>query len=171
MTYKTFICLIMTLALIACGKGDITIYGQLGEEVAITPDYKDVTIPPNIAPLDFQTEIKEATCLIISDELGNSFQVHAKEGLFTIPIGKWKALLQKNKSKSLTLTVCKKEGNKWKSYNPFNIHVAEEEADPYIAYRLLVSCYGQWNRMGIYQRNISNFDQSPIYENSLTDYN
>ena len=171
MTYKSFICLIMTLALIACGKGDITIYGQLGEEVAITPDYKDVTIPPNIAPLDFQTEIKEATCLIISDELGNSFQVHAKEGLFTIPIGKWKALLQKNKSKSLTLTVCKKEGNKWKSYNPFNIHVAEEEADPYIAYRLLVSCYGQWNRMGIYQRNISNFDQSPIYENSLTDYN
>ena len=171
MTYKSFICLIMTLALTACGKGDITVSGQLGEEVTITPDYKDVTIPPNIAPLNFQTEIKEATCLIIEDEQGNSFQVHAKEGLFIIPVGPWKALLQENKGKSLTLTVCKEEGDKWKAYNPFNMHVAEEEADPYIAYRLLVSCYGQWNQMGIYQRNISNYDQTPIYENNLTDYN
>ena len=143
MTYKSFICLIMTLVLTACEKSDITISGQLGEEVTITPDYKDVTIPPNIAPLNFQTEIEEATCLIIEDEQGKSFQVHAKEGLFTIPLGPWKALLQENKGKSLTLTVCKEEGDKWKSYNPFTIHVTEEEADSYIAYRLLVSCYGQ----------------------------
>ncbi len=159
------------LLFVACGKGNISVSIALNEEVTITPDYKDVTIPPNIAPLNFQTSLEGATCLLIDDEQGKGFQVHAEDGLFTIPMGKWKELLESNKGKSLTLTVCEEQGGVWKSYNPFKMFVAEEEADPYVAYRMLVSCYGQWNRMGIYQRNISNYDQTPIYENNLTDYN
>lgn len=159
------------LLFVACGKGNISVSIALNEEVTITPDYKDVTIPPNIAPLNFQTSLEGATCLLIDDEQGKGFQVHAEDGLFTIPMGKWKELLESNKGKSLTLTVCEEQGGVWKSYNPFKMFVTEEEADPYVAYRMLVSCYGQWNRMGIYQRNISNYDQTPIYENNLTDYN
>jgi len=157
--------------MMACGKGNITVSGSLNEEVAITPDYKEVTIPPNIAPLNFQTSLQGATCLLIEDEQGEGFQVHADEGLFSIPMKEWKQLLEANRGKNLTLTVCEEQGGAWKSYNPFKVYITEEEADPYIAYRMLVSCYGQWNRMGIYQRNISTYEQTPIYENNLTDYN
>ena len=94
------------LLFVACGKGNISVSIALNEEVTITPDYKDVTIPPNIAPLNFQTSLEGATCLLIDDEQGKGFQVHAEDGLFTIPMGKWKELLESNKGKSLTLTVC-----------------------------------------------------------------
>lgn len=160
-----------TFFIVACGKGDISVSDSLHKDVIITPDYKNVTIPPNVAPLNFQTSLEGATCLIIKDEKGEGFQVHAQDGLFVIPMGKWKSLLASNRGKSLTFTVCEAQGEIWKSYNPFKMFIAEEEADPYVAYRMLMSCYGQWNRMGIYQRNISNYDQTPIYENNLTDFN
>jgi len=171
MIRKVAVLLFLSLCLAACGKGDITVSGQVGQEVEINPDYKDVTIPPNIAPLNFQTELEGASCLLIEDEQGNGFQVHAKDGLFDIPLKPWKKLVKANVGKDLTLTVCEEQGGVWKAYNSFAVHVAPEEADPYVAYRMLVSCYGQWNRMGIYQRDISSFEQTSIYENSLTDYN
>ena len=51
------------------------------------------------------------------------------------------------------------------------MHVAEEEMDPYIAYRLIQPGYTFWNLMGIYQRDLTSYSQTPIYENRLTDYN
>ena len=162
---------LVALLLSACGKADITVSGATGQSVSIAPDYKDVTIPPNIAPLNFQTDLQGATCLLIDDGKGNGFQVHAKDGLFDIPQKPWRKLLEANAGSDLIFTVCEELDGQWKAYDAFQMHVAPDEADPYVAYRMLVSCYGQWNRMGIYQRNISNFDQTPIYENKLTDNN
>lgn len=48
---------------------------------------------------------------------------------------------------------------------------SEDPIDPYIAYRLIDPGYQLWNEMGIYQRELSSFDQEPILENRLTDNN
>lgn len=165
------IIVLILLSLTSCKKGDITIAGQLGEEITIVPDYKDVTVPYNIAPLNFQVAIEEPSCLIISDSQGNSLQVHAQDGLFDVPVKAWHKLLSENKDKDLTLTVCKSQNNKWMAYQPFTIHVAAEEIDPYIAYRLVQPGYYYWNQMGIYQRNLENYEQTAIYENKNTDFN
>lgn len=164
------------LLLGSCGGGKITVTGELHEAVTVEPDYKDVTVPPNIAPLNFMARLEGAeaeTCVIIEGSRSEtSLQVRARAGkAFDIPQGAWRRLLEENRGADILLTVCRKEADGWKAYDPFPVHVAEEEADGYIAYRLLMSCFGQWNRMGIYQRDISTFDQSVIYENSLTDYN
>ena len=157
------------LGIISCSDPEIQVSRELGQDIAIAPDYKDVTIPSNIAPLNFQTELENGG-LLISDGT-TTLSVHAKDKVFHIPMKEWKALLAANKGKDLTFTVCQQNGNTWEAYKPFQMHIAPDDADPYIAYRLLISCYGQWNQMGIYQRDISTYEQTPIYENRLTEYN
>ena len=47
------ICLWMILGLMAC-SGPVRIQKNLEVKPEIFPDYADVTIPPNIAPLNFK---------------------------------------------------------------------------------------------------------------------
>ena len=72
---------------------------------------------------------------------------------------------------SLDLSLIHILQGEWNAYTPFHMDIANDSIDKYIAYRLLALSNDMWNRMGIYQRNLENYDQSVIYENSLTDYN
>lgn len=163
--------ILMVLCLTACQR-DITVTGRTNEEVSIYPDYKDVTIPPNIAPLNFQALTEKEAVLVISSANGGSWQVRAGDDhLFTIPQKKWKELLAANRGSDITFTLCVKEGSEWNATPPFPMHVAKEEIDPYIAYRLIQPTYTFWNEMGIYQRNLETYSQIPVYQNKFTDYN
>ena len=51
---------------IACGKVNVRISEELEESPSIFPDYKDVTVPYNIAPLNFSYMGKEECCLIVA---------------------------------------------------------------------------------------------------------
>ena len=59
----------------------------------------------------------------------------------------------------------------WKAYDSFAIHVSAEGIDPYLVYRLIPPGYETWNEMGLYQRNLENFDESVIIENKNAGYN
>ena len=61
--------------------------------------------------------------------------------------------------------------SKWEYFTPFYIYIAQEPIDKYVAYRLIPPDYELWNKMGIYQRNLENFEESAIYENTIGDYN
>ena len=43
--------------------------------------------------------------------------------------------------------------------------------DSYLAYRLIEPGYELWNQMGIYQRNLEDYKQSPIMENKYSGQN
>lgn len=159
------------LLLAAC-QNDIQIDQQLKEEARIFPDYKEVTIPCNIAPLNFQLmDAENANTQLIIQSDNTSFQVAGKQGVFDIPESKWKELLLQQKGKDIQLTVCKQQDGKWCAYSSFSIHIAPEEIDPYLAYRLIAPGYSPWDDMGIYQRNLETFEQTAIYENKVSDMN
>lgn len=155
----------------SCGDRVITVEQQLSEEAVIYPDYKGVTIPSNIAPLNFSLLDSDDAQLIIEGEDGDAFQVQSKKGLFDIPQKKWKQLLNDNNGKRIKLTICKLLEGKWCALTPFNIYIAQEPIDKYIAYRLIPPDYELWSKMGIYQRNLETFEESAIYENTIGDYN
>lgn len=167
-----FIYSLITLFLFAsCGERVIVIEQQLNEEAAIYPDYKEVTIPSNIAPLNISLVDLEDAQLIIEGEQGEAFQVQSGNGFFDIPLKKWNKLLNENKGNKIKLTVCKLSEGKWSALIPFYIYIAQEPIDKYIAYRLIPPDYELWNKMGIYQRNLESFEESAIYENTIGDYN
>lgn len=75
----------------ACGKTDIRIAEETTRTADIFPDYRDVTIPCNIAPLNFSYQGKEECRLIVSGTDGET-QLEAEDGLIGSPrslAGKW----------------------------------------------------------------------------------
>lgn len=168
--FTIYLLVICSLALTGCNE-NIQISRTLENQPEIFPDYKDVTIPPNIAPLNFRlmTPAEDAILLIS----GKSFDktIKQKKGQFTIPSSYWKELLAENQGGNIHLAVCFKENNEWIEYLPFTINIAKEPIDPYIAYRLIEPGYEIWGKMGIYQRNLESYDQTPIIENKMTQNN
>ena len=144
--------------------------GQIDELPAIYPDYIDVTIPQSIAPLNFAVQTEGKACAVFTTE-GYAFTVYASNGAFSIPDTDWEKLLTAAKGKQVEVSVLTEEKGKWNAFLPFHIRVSEDPIDPYIAYRLIDPGYQLWNEMGIYQRELSSFDQEPILENRLTDNN
>lgn len=51
---KTFLLFVLSALLMACNSGIPEVYTESGSLPSIYPDYTDVTIPVNIAPLTFE---------------------------------------------------------------------------------------------------------------------
>lgn len=151
----------------ACKPNDADLAGIKPE---IFPDYSDVMVPYNIAPLHF-TFCGDCDSQYAIFKAGEtSVGVSSKKGQIAISAGKWKKLTGSAKGSSIEVSLFAKEGGRWIQYNPFSIYVSEEKIDQYVAYRLIEPGYEIWNEMGIYQRNLENFRESAILTNNQTDY-
>lgn len=57
-----------------------------------------------------------------------------------------------------------REDGSWVKYKPVQVTVAREDIDSHLAYRLLGAVFHMWGKMGIYQRNLTCYDQQPVLE-------
>jgi hypothetical protein len=137
----------------------------------IFPDYAGCVIPPNIAPLCFALTAPATEAYAVLEAAGRSLTVKARKGSFRIPAGAWKKLLAGAAGQAVSVYVSARTRDGWINYAPFFLHVAPEPVDPYIAYRLIEPGYELWNRMGIYQRNLENYTETPIIENKMSGNN
>jgi hypothetical protein len=134
----------------------------------IYPDYVDVTVPSTIAPLNFtiKSEKFDLIDVTVKGSVKGSMHIQDTEVVqFSENI--WHQLLADNKGKNLELVVSLKSKGTWKQYKSFNIYVSDYPIDYGLVYRLIAPGYEVYSKMGIYQRNLSNFDQKPIVENTL----
>ena len=149
----------------------VTDYTAVDTFADIYPQYQETVIPPNIAPFNFEIrDAGEQFRVRFSVSSRDSFEISSGKTV-KIPIAQWKNLLRKNRGDTLVMTVFAKSPTGWLKYKPLRFSIAEEPIDPYIAYRLIEPGYTIWNKMGLYQRNMENFDETPIMLNSLTDGN
>ena len=98
----------------------------------------------------------------------DSFDVSCN-GKLHIPLRKWKNLLNEYRGEQMDVRIFAKRDAGWVSYLPIRFTIASEPIDPYLAYRLIEPGYEAWGKMGIYQRCLENFDETPILINRLTD--
>ncbi|MBR5037021.1 MAG: PD40 domain-containing protein [Prevotella sp.] len=138
----------------------------------IYPDYIGVTIPVNIAPLNFCMADEEALCIdaVITDSHGNSLHSQGKESA-DFDLDDWHTLLnslvgQGRGLDSLSVTVSAKYADGWHTYSPFSIYVSPDSIDYGICYRLIEPGYEVWSKMGIYERDLSTFDECALIENT-----
>lgn len=135
----------------------------------IYPDYCNVTIPCNIAPLNFMLPADEYNeCVARITTPDGKQQTYGKGVKVQIPESEWHAMLETSKGKSMKVEVWGRKENEWLSFTPFEIHVAKEPIDAYISYRLIEPTYVAWNYMEIAQRNLSSFEESQIFNNEVT---
>jgi hypothetical protein len=143
------------------------------QPIKIFPDYSGITIPTNIAPMNFRIEENAEKYLVsISNSDGKKLTIKSSEPSIYIPVRKWKNLLKECAGKDITIEIfLKKSGQKWTKYPALKNHIAEENIDNHIVFRHINAGYILWEKMGIYQRNLENFDEKPILLNDRTDRN
>ena len=161
MRKRSYSLLAGALLLWAC-SGSIQPSGSIGSLPPLEPDYSFVTVPRNIAPLNFSYTGSEECALQVEGHT-----IRGQEGLFSFPPRLWKKLMARDQ---VEMTVLVRQDGEWKAFQPFTITV-KEDIDPYISYRLIPPGYQGWQKMGIYQRDLTSYKQSAILSNDLTDGN
>lgn len=151
------------LTMISCARRPANAE-PLSEEAPIFPDYKEVTVPVNIAPLNFSLLEKDKGILVAGDKVFRS-----RRGVFRFSPRKWRKMLSKSGDDgSINLEIFIREDGKWLSYKPFNIHISQDKIDPWFSYRLIPPGYQGWQDMGIYQRDLESYSEKAILTNDLT---
>lgn len=152
-------------------KTDVQISSYSEETSPLVEEYADMVIPYNIAPLNFFVTANDGYEALVFSFEGMRLSAICKEGAVIPELNGWKTMLGKAKGNTIKVEHCIKSQKEWRAYKPFVIHVAQEGIDPYLVYRLIPPGYEMWNEMGIYQRNLENFDESVIVANKESGYN
>jgi hypothetical protein len=165
--------IILPFFLYSCGNkphGDISI-SELAPK--LEPDYSDVTIPPNIAPLNFMIKEKgNAFFVKFSSGGGSGFELTSGSGKIHIPQRKWKKMLQNSTGKNIMIEIFSRdEAGKWLKFKIITDKVASEPIDPYLYYRLLYPGYESWAELSINYRSLESFKSKSLIENSIVDQN
>ena len=164
---KKILYILMIIGLMGCTTETVKDAKQENVLPQIYPDYLSVTIPVNIAPLCFNMADEAALLIdaVITDRHGNNLHSQGEESVdFDIDV--WHALLGQNCGDSLSVTVSAKYADGWHTYLPFTLYVSPDSIDYGICYRLIEPGYEVWSKMGIYERNLSSFDERPLIENT-----
>lgn len=138
----------------------------------VFPDYDSISVPPNIAPLNFEVNAGADQYLAsVSDASQNRIVIRSYSGQIRFPLRKWKKLLHNNIGDTLKVDILFRKDGQWFRTRPRSLYVTKEQVDPFLVYRLIEPGYETWNRMGIYQRNLENFDEDPVMINTLSEGN
>jgi len=145
-------------------------YASVKTLPGIFPDWYGVTVPSNIAPLNFKVlEEGKDYRICVKTQNGKSINLGSGSGLFKFPLKEWRTIMENSRGGICSVFVyVKKISGEWNVYKPITISVAEEPIDPFLVYRLIDPGYRYWSEMGIYQRNVTNFKERAIFTNSAT---
>jgi len=153
-------------ALTACQQAKVPAnYTDSRTEADIYPDYRDVTIPVNIAPLHF--ELMTAADETVTRFSGGGTEIVC-EGQKAMPdISDWRELADKTKGDKITVEVFARRQGEWTRYRPFKIYVSPDSIDPWLSFRLISPSYVTFEELTINQRCLENYEERVIYNNML----
>lgn len=136
------------------------------------PVYTDVTIPVNIAPLNFLIRdvriTKMETVLTINGEEENAMTVTNSGNVVHFDGDAWKELLQKAAGKKVSVQIySRNKDNVWTQYKPLTWEVVGDSIDPYLTYQLIDPDYKVWSNIQIKQRCVENFREKTLVDHNL----
>ncbi len=152
------------MAFLSCSEKLPTVFTSENKDAAIYPDYRGVTIPSNIAPLNFH--IKDSADQYITriySSGGDELIVPGRKVM--INLNDWKKFLANNQGKSYSVDIFMKKGQTWYKYKTIKNTIAPEQIDGYISYRLIEPGYMGYELLTINQRDLTNFKEREIYNN------
>ena len=139
-------------------------YVEVGAKPKISPDYSDVVIPANIAPLNFCV-LEEGQEYFARIHAGgeSSINIFTKTGQVRIPPMKWRSLLRANQGDKVFFDVYVKNAEYgWRKFRSISNTIAQDEIDNTLVYRRMMPIYNWWKDIGIYQRNLAHYDESLV---------
>lgn len=164
---KKAVLFILLVALLgACRQAQVPAnYRQVKRDVPIYPDYAGVTVPVNIAPLNFEL-------LAVADNAVTRFKAGDNElvcgGLKVRPdIDEWHALTAAAQGDSISVEVFAEKDGQWVRFTPYYIYVSPDSIDSWLSYRMISPSYVSYEELTINQRCLETFDEQVIVDNML----
>ncbi len=188
---KLYSCLILVCATAAVtivlyftsNKGTVTIKDctRVSRTPTIKPDYTGTVIPPNIAPLNFAVLEPGTRYLVkIYSTDGEPINITSRTGKIEIPLRRWRLLLNNNRGRQLSFDVYvkNKDGHRstgsrlegWSRYETITNTIAKEDIDSYLVYRFMKPLFNWWKNIGVYQRNLENYENKAVLHGQLFSY-
>lgn len=169
MHHKIFLTAAIAVLLSGCQrKNNIPeTYEYTKDSLVIFPDYQNIIIPANIAPLNFQ--VKNDAKKIIAEVCAGQETLILEgnpEQEIIFEEKSWKELIKQEHGKGINVHIFAETDKGWKRYSDFQIQVARDTIDRYVSYRLIEPGYELYRQMGLYQRDLTTFDVQTIYENN-----
>lgn len=134
----------------------------------LKPNFAGATLPVNIAaPTFIIDEVAERYYTEIG-RLGcePSIVLNSTSALVAPDLNKWHLLLNNSQGDEIYIRVTLiNENGKAEQLKDIICPVLPSEIDSFLVYRLLYPGYVLWKDMGIYQRNLTNYDQDIVIEN------
>ena len=158
------IILVSTLLLLAgcSNRTDSTLTG-------IFPDYRDITVPCNIAPLNFRVGQARKIKVTVKGNAGE-YEFAGRNGLVRFPLKKWHGMLENEKGNTLNVSVeWQTKGDRSVGNDSFTWTVASDSIDKYMSYRLIEPAYEVWSEIQIEQRDMENFSSVLLGDNRNAD--
>ena len=131
----------------------------------IYPDYAGVTIPVDIAPLNFCVDGADVVDVEVHGDNGHMLIANGKWADFDVD--GWKSLVAENVGGKLTFSVSTKVASKWVRYADFHVFVSSDTLSDFgLVYRKIAPGYETFSNIGIYQRDVHSFSEYPIVEST-----
>ena len=94
-------------------------------------------------------------------------EVFSRSPKILIPMARWHELLDKNRGGELHFDIFVRTDNqRWSRFRTITNKIASEDIDGYLVYRRMHPFhYSFKGRVGIYQRNLRNFDEKLVLDN------
>lgn len=131
----------------------------------IFPDYTNVTIPRNIAPLNFIVRGDSIDAVTVA--AGGEVISSRGDAKAVFDLGKWHDMLGEHAGKDITVSVYTRSGGRWTRHKDFTWHVTNDTIDPYLTYRLIEPDYEVWNNVVIQQRCLEDFSVRNIADHNM----
>ena len=165
---KSLLAVSAGILLLGCSRADLcsSVSGSDGPAV-IYPDYKEVTVPANIAPLNFRYAMKRVR------RARTTFTLDGKTVKFNglkveWPLRRWRAFLSGAAGKTILVEAELTVGGA-RVLDSWTVSVSEDRIDPYLTYRLIEPAYQMWNEVSIMERCIEDFSETAISDAKHTD--
>ncbi len=163
---KWQIFLMACLLLAACGKVSVPEqYETMDLLPKIYPDYTDVTVPCNIAPLCFE-QLLDVDETVTRFTAGDAEIVYS--GVKACPeVDDWRELTSRAVGGDIHVEIYVLKDGRWVRFKPFDIHVSPDSIDPYLSYRLISPSFVAYEELTLNQRCLEDFDERVMVDNML----
>ena len=149
-------------------------FTQTDELPKIYPDYVDVTVPVNIAPLRFEMDNNGFNGLNGCgwDEMAVRYSFGDEEIICSGPqalpsIDDWKRLTAAAKGQAIAVETYARKDDQWTRFKTFSIYVSADSIDSHLSYRMINPSYVSYEELTINQRCLETYDEHVVYDNML----
>lgn len=167
--YKTIGWFLLNLSvMVSCTSSLPKQYVDVQEDtLKIYPDYKNIIIPQNIAPLNFVVD-NQADCwwVCVKSSEGNALLTMSDDDRkFCFSKKEWNKIMSENVSKTLWVDVYMKKKNTCYKYPSFKWTVVADSIDPYVTCRLIEPLYNAVGRITLSQFDLENGTYKDLADN------